>query len=70
MRLVTTARSDLMEISSIDIEDGVVVVTGTIMGAMPVRAVVSGAEMRKGYSLLGIRGLFRLGKIFLRGKSY
>ncbi|SNC62727.1 hypothetical protein SAMN04487881_0722 [Marinobacter sp. es.048] len=70
MRLITTARSDLMEVNAVEIENGCVVITGTIMGAMPVKAVVSGAEMRKGFSLIGVRGVFKVIWAFLRGRTY
>ena len=69
MRITTADNSELMEITSIDTEDGKVVVTGTIMGAMPVRAVVSGTDLRRGWSLLGLRRAFGLLRIFLGGKG-
>ncbi len=69
MRMFTTDRSELMEISSIRAEDGKVIVSGTIMGAMPVQAVISGSEMRKGYSMVSFGTLWKIFKIFLGGKG-
>ncbi|CAM2169657.1 conserved hypothetical protein [Paraburkholderia sacchari] len=69
MRLFTTDHSELMEISSIRTEDGKVIVSGTIMGAMPVQAVLSGTELRKGYSMVSFGTMWRIFKIFLSGKG-
>lgn len=69
MRMFTTDRSELMEISSIRAEDGKVIVSGNIMGAMPVQAVISGSEMRKGYSMVSFGTLWKIFKIFLGGKG-
>lgn len=46
MKLYTTDNSELMDISAITAENGNLVVEGTIMGAVPVRAVVKPAELR------------------------
>lgn len=69
MKLVTTENSDLMEVSAIEIEDGKVVVSGTIMGAMPLRAVVTGAELRKGLKLVSLGTIWQIIKIFIAGKA-
>lgn len=55
MKLATYNNTGLMEISKITAEGSKLVVTGTIMGSVPVRAVLSGAEARKGLSLMGFR---------------
>jgi hypothetical protein len=47
--------SDLMEIARIYPESGNLIVEGTIMGAMPVRAVVKPAEMRRALSLMSFK---------------
>jgi len=46
MKLYTTDNSELMDITSITTEGRNLVVEGTIMGAMPVRAIVKPAEVR------------------------
>lgn len=50
-----TDNSDLMEIARIYPESGNLIVEGTIMGAMPIRAVVKPAEMRRAISLMSFR---------------
>jgi len=69
MRLFTTDHSELMEVSSVRAEDGKVIVSGTIMGAMPVQAVLSGSELRKGYSMVGLGTMWKIFRIFLGGKG-
>lgn len=69
MKLTTTDNSELMEISSVRTEGGKLIVSGTIMGAMPIQAVLSGTEMRKGYSMVGMGTLWQIVKIFLAGKG-
>jgi hypothetical protein len=55
MKLYTTDHSEMMEISKIEAEDSKLLVTGTIMGAMPVQVVLTGAEMRKAFPLLSAK---------------
>ncbi|MFT3666916.1 hypothetical protein [Piscinibacter sp.] len=69
MRLMTTDNSELMEISSVRTEGGKVIVSGVIMGAMPVQAVLSGTELRRGYSMVSFGTLWRIFRIFLAGKG-
>ena len=52
MKLYTTDNAEMMEISKIEAEDSKLLVTGTIMGAMPVQVVLTGSEMRKAFPLL------------------
>jgi hypothetical protein len=52
MKLYMTDNSDLMEIAKIYPENGNLIVEGTIMGAMPVKAVVKPAEMRRALGLM------------------
>ncbi len=52
MKLYMTDNSDLMEIIKIYPEKGNLIVEGTIMGAMPVKAVVKPAEMRRALGLM------------------
>jgi hypothetical protein len=47
--------AELMSVSSIRAEDGNLVVVGTIMGAMPVVAVVTPREIRKIFSVISVR---------------
>jgi hypothetical protein len=57
MKLYASDNSDLMEISKIYPDGGNLIVEGTIMGAMPIRAVVKPAEMRKALGLMSMKTL-------------
>ena len=58
MKLYTTDNSEMMDISKIEAEDSTLLVTGTIMGAMPVQVVLTGTEMRKVFPLLSAKVVF------------
>lgn len=65
MKLVTSDNSELMEVSGFKTEGNNLLVTGTIMGAMPVEAVLTPAELRKVFKLLSFRlVLFIIGMLF------
>ena len=55
MKLFTTDNSEMMDISKIEAENGRLLITGTIMGAMPVQVVMTGTEMRKVLPLLSFK---------------
>jgi hypothetical protein len=55
MKLYTMDNAELMQVSAIRAEEGNLVVTGTIMGAMPVVAVVTPHELRKVFSVLSFK---------------
>lgn len=69
MKLMTVDNSELMQVDSVRVEGGQVIVSGTIMGAMPVQAVLSGTQMRRGCSLVGLGGLLKILRVFLAGKG-
>lgn len=52
MKLYTTDNMEMMDVSKIEAQDSKLLVTGTIMGAMPVQVVLTGTEMRKALPLL------------------
>lgn len=58
MKLFTTDNSEMMDISKIEAENGRLLITGTIMGAMPVQVVMTGTEMRKVLPLLSWKVVF------------
>lgn len=60
MKLVTSDNSELMEVSSIKTENSSLIVSGTIMGAMPVEAILTPAELRKAFKLVGPRLIFSI----------
>lgn len=65
MKLLTSDQSELMEVSGLKTEGNNLVIVGTIMGAMPVEAVLSPAEMRKAFKLLSFSILvFLFGMLF------
>lgn len=54
MKLITSDNTELMEVSSLKTENSSLIVSGTIMGAMPVEAILTPAEMRKVFKLLSV----------------
>lgn len=54
MKLLTSDQSELMEVGALKTENGNLVVVGTIMGAMPVEAVLTPSELRKVFRLLSL----------------
>ena len=66
MKLLTNDNDELMEVSALKAEDGRLVVGGTIMGAMPIEAVLTPAELRKVFSLLSPRLVIALIAMFFR----
>lgn len=52
MKLLTSDQSELMEVSSVKTEGDNLVVVGTIMGAMPIEAVLTPAQLRQSLKLL------------------
>jgi hypothetical protein len=57
MKLYTSDNTDLMEVSRIYPDGNNLIVEGTIMGAMPIRAVLKPAELRKVFGLLSVKTL-------------
>jgi len=68
MKLYTADNSELMYVKGIRADGGRLIISGTIMGAMPVEAVLTGAEMRKAFSLLGFRTMLSALWILLSGR--
>ncbi|MCY4425722.1 MAG: hypothetical protein OXC05_01625 [Halieaceae bacterium] len=58
MKLYASDNSDLMEVSAISRDGSNLVVEGTIMGAMPIRALVKPAEVRGMFRLMGFKILW------------
>ncbi|HEX5805245.1 MAG TPA: hypothetical protein VFY31_02775 [Macromonas sp.] len=69
MKLMTIDNSEMMDVASVRTEGDKVIVSGTIMGAMPIQAVISGSELRKGYAMVDFGTLWNIFKIFLKGKG-
>lgn len=52
MKLFTIENNEMMDIGRIEAEGPVLLISGTIMGAMPISVVLTGSEMRKILPLL------------------
>lgn len=66
MKLYASDNSDLMEVSKITAEDGNLVVEGLIMGAMPIRAIVKPAEMRRAFCVMSFSTMIKAVLMLLR----
>jgi len=55
MQLYTADNTELMEISALKADEANLVVSGTIMGAMPIEAILTPQELRKLFKLLSFR---------------
>jgi hypothetical protein len=62
MKLFTPEHSELLEITDIAPCDEGILICGTIMGAMPMKAVLTPAELRRGLKFAS----FGLGLAFIR----
>lgn len=58
MKLYASDNSELMEIYRIYPERGNLIVEGVIMGAMPIRATVKPAEVRRALGVMGLKTVF------------
>lgn len=68
MKLYTSDNTDLMEVDRLKIEGNNLIVVGTIMGAMPIEAVLTPAELRHSLKLLSFGAVMQLIKmLFSRG---
>jgi hypothetical protein len=65
MKLITSDNTELMEVSALKAEGSSLIVAGTIMGAMPVEAILTPAELRKVFKLLNFKlVMFVIGMMF------
>ena len=65
MKLYTGDNSELMEVRALRREGNDLIVEGTIMGAMPISAVLRPAELRGMFKLLSLKTfLFIIGMFF------
>jgi hypothetical protein len=60
MKLVTSENTDLMEVKAIEATSEGLVIDGLIMGAMPMKALLTPAELRRGLRFLTPRVLMAL----------
>jgi len=65
MKLITSDNTELMEVSALKADGSSLIVAGTIMGAMPVEAILTPAELRKVFKLLNFKlVMFVIGMMF------
>jgi len=67
MKLYASDNSELMNITAIRKDGANLVIHGTIMGAMPIRAVVKPAEARRALGLLTPSTFFTALMLMVRG---
>jgi hypothetical protein len=70
MKLFTPERAELIEVTEIAPCDEGILICGTIMGAMPMKAVLTPAELRRGFKFasLGL-GLAFIRMVFKRDRK-
>ena len=66
MKMITPEGNDLLDVESIDVEDGKIVIRGVIMGHMPMISLITAAEMRTGFKLLSLKKIFALISLLFR----
>jgi hypothetical protein len=54
MKFHTPENTDLIEVTAVRPHENGILIEGTIMGAMPMKAVLRPAELRRGFSLLSL----------------
>jgi hypothetical protein len=55
MKFHTPDNTDLIEVTAVRPHENGILIEGTIMGAMPMKAVLRPADLRRGFSLLSLR---------------
>ncbi len=66
MKLLTSDNSELMEVCAFKTKGSNLVVVGTIMGAMPVEAILTPSELRKAFKILSLGIVFFIFRMFFR----
>lgn len=69
MKITQPDGSVLMEVADAQIQDGGILITGKIMGAMPMKAIVKPSEARKLIKQIGYARLAKMGLVALFGKG-
>lgn len=65
MKLSLKTQSSLLDITRISAQGNTIIVTGTILGSVPIRAVLTPAEMRKALSMMSFKTIISAIWIFL-----
>ncbi|WP_137046342.1 hypothetical protein [Pseudolabrys sp. FHR47] len=67
MKFLTPERSELIVITAVDKHPDGLVISGKIMGAMPMKAVLTPAQLRAGFKFLSPKLVFTvIGMLFRR----
>lgn len=69
MKIFSSDRSELMDVTALEIQGGTLVVRCKVFGTMPVSAVLTPQEARKGLSLLNLRTFWFLITLPLRRRT-
>lgn len=69
MKLFTTDKTVLMEVSTLAPHTDGLVIEGVIMGAMPLKAVLRPEELRAGVRLVSLKMIWFLLKMLVTGKA-
>lgn len=69
MKITQPDGSVLMEVADARIADGRILVTGKIMGAMPMKAIIRPSEVRKLIGQIGYARLAKMGWLAMFGKA-
>jgi hypothetical protein len=70
MKFFTPERSELIEIKSVEPDGDGLVIHGRIMGAMPMKAVLTPEQLRAGFKFLSFRLVVRvIAMLFTRAKT-
>lgn len=70
MKFFTPDRSELIDIAEVTPEaDGTIVISGRIMGAMPMKAVLRPDQLRAGFRLISLRLVLALVAMLFRRSS-
>jgi hypothetical protein len=69
MKFVTPDKTDLMVIERVSPHPDGIEVEGTIMGAMPMKAVLTPVELRRGFRFLRPRIIIAVIRMLLTGRA-
>lgn len=69
MKIFSSDRSELMNVTSLEIQGGTLVLRCKVFGTMPISAVLTPEEARKGLSLLNLRTFWLLLTLPLRRRT-
>jgi hypothetical protein len=68
MKLYDAENSEMLDVSKIDAEGSRLVITGTMMGAMPIEVMLSAAELRKIFPLLSMKVVLAALRMLIIGR--